>query len=156
VVFGIGTQTDNALPAASALTVLGTDANGDFTATYNGATTSQPALIDSGADLYSFNDPTIAVCASGPFVGYYCPAVAPQSVFAVNTGVGVNNATNTVNFAIADPNTFVANATALVNLGGGGGATHLTWGMPFFYGRKIYVGIEQRIAGTYTGPYYAY
>ena len=154
VVFGIGTQTDNALPAA--LTVLGTDANGDFTATYNGATTSQPALIDSGADLYSFNDPTIAVCASGPFVGYYCPAVAPQSVFAVNTGVGVNNATNTVNFAIADPNTFVANAAALVNLGGGGGATHFTWGMPFFYGRKIYVGIDQRIAGTYTGPYYAY
>jgi hypothetical protein len=156
VVFGIGTQTDNALPSASALTVLGTDANGDFTATYNGATTSQPALIDSGADLYSFNDPTIAVCASGPFVGYYCPAVAPQSVFAVNTGVGVNNATNTVNFAIADPNTFVANATAFVNLGGGGGATHFTWGMPFFYGRKIYVGIDQRIAGTYTGPYYAY
>jgi hypothetical protein len=156
VVFGIGTQTDNALPTASTLTVLGTDANGDFTATYNGATTSQPALIDSGADMYSFNDPTIAVCASGPFVGYYCPAVAPQSVFAVNTGVGVNNATNTVNFAIADPNSFVANATAFVNLGGGGGATHFTWGMPFFYGRKIYVGIDQRVAGTYTGPYYAY
>jgi hypothetical protein len=156
VVFGIGTQTDNALPAASTLTVLGTDANGDFTATYNGATTSQPALIDSGADLYSFNDPTIAVCASGPFVGYYCPAVAPQSLFAVNTGIGVNNATNTVNFALADPNTFVANAAALVNLGGGGGATHFTWGMPFFYGRKIYVGIDQRVAGTYTGPYYAY
>jgi hypothetical protein len=156
VVFGIGTQTDNALPTASTLTVLGTDANGDFTATYNGATTSQPALIDSGADMYSFNDPTIAVCASGPFVGYYCPAVAPQSVFAVNTGVGVNNATNTVNFAIADPNSFVANASAFVNLGGGGGATHFTWGMPFFYGRKIYVGIDQRVAGTYTGPYYAY
>jgi hypothetical protein len=156
VVFGIGTQTDNALPTASTLTVLGTDANGDFTATYNGATTSQPALIDSGADAYSFNDPTIAVCASGLFVGYYCPAVAPQSVFAVNTGVGVNNATNTVNFAIADPNSFVANATAFVNLGGGGGATHFTWGMPFFYGRKIYVGIDQRVAGTYTGPYYAY
>src|SRR3984893_3116203 len=156
VIFGIGTQTDNALPTASTLTVLGTDANGDFTATYNGATTSQPALIDSGADLYSFNDPTIAVCASGIFIGYYCPAVAPQSVFAVNTGVGVNNATNTVNFAIADPNSFVANATAFVNLGGGGGATHFTWGMPFFYGRKIYVGIEQRVAGAYTGPYYAY
>lgn len=155
VIFGIGTQTDNVLPA-SALTVLGTDANGDFTATYNGATTAQPALIDSGADMYSFNDPTIAVCATGPFVGYYCPAVAPQSVFAVNTGVGVNNASSTVNFAIADPNTFVANATAFINLGGGGGSTRLTWGLPFFYGRKIYVGIDQRVAGSYTGPYYAY
>jgi Protein of unknown function (DUF3443) len=155
LIFGIGTQTDNALPP-SALTVLGTDANGDFTATYNGAATVQPALIDSGADAYSFNDPTIAVCASGTFVGYYCPAVAPQSVFAVNTGVGVNNASNTVNFAIADPNTFVANAAAFIDLGGGGGATRFTWGMPFFYGRTIYVGIDQRAAGSYTGPYYAY
>jgi hypothetical protein len=155
LIFGIGTQTDNALPP-SALTVLGTDANGDFTATYNGTATVQPALIDSGADAYSFNDPTIAVCASGIFVGYYCPAVAPQSVFAVNTGVGANNASNTVNFAIADPNTFVANAAAFINLGGGGGATRFTWGMPFFYGRTIYVGIDQRAAGSYTGPYYAY
>jgi Protein of unknown function (DUF3443) len=158
VIFGIGTQTDNALPPA-ALAVLGTDANGDFTATYNGATTVQPALIDSGADLYSFDDPTIDVCGAGSvgiFVGDYCPKVAPQSVFAVNTGVGVNNASSTVNFAIADPNTFVANATAFINLAGGGGATRFTWGMPFFYGRKIYVGIDQRVAGTYTGPYYAY
>jgi hypothetical protein len=155
VIFGIGTQTDNMLPA-SALTVLGADANGDFTATYNGATTAQPALIDSGADSNSFNDLTIGVCATGAFVGYYCPAVAPQSVFAVNTGVGVNNASSTVNFAIADPNTFVANATAFINLAGGGGATHFTWGMPFFYGRKIYIGIDQRVAGTYMGPYYAY
>ena len=82
--------------------------------------------------------------------------MAPQSVFAVNTGVGVNNASSTVNFAIADPNTFVANATAFINLAGGGGATHFTWGMPFFYGRKIYIGIDQRVAGTYMGPYYAY
>jgi hypothetical protein len=96
------------------------------------------------------------VCAAGAFVGYYCPAVAPQAAFAVNTGVGVNNATNTVDFAIADPNTFVANAAAFIDLAGGGGSTSFTWGMPFFYGRKIYIGIDQRVAGIYTGPYYAY
>jgi hypothetical protein len=28
--------------------------------------------------------------------------------------------------------------------------------MPFFYGRKIYIAIDQRAAGPYTGPYYAY
>jgi hypothetical protein len=155
MIFGIATQTDNALPA-SGLTVLGANASGDFTATYNGGATALPALIDSGIDSYAFDDPSIAVCASGAFVGYYCPAVAPQAAFGVNTGVGVNNATNTVDFAIADPNTFVANAAAFIDLAGGGGSTTFSWGMPFFYGRKIYIGIDQRIAATYTGPYYAY
>jgi hypothetical protein len=155
LIFGIATQTDNALPS-TALTVLGADANGEFTATYNGGTTAIPALIDSGTDSYAFDDPTIAVCASGAFVGYYCPALAPQPLFAVNTGAGTYNATSTVNFALADPNSFVAGASAFIDLGGGGGSTHFTWGMPFFYGRKVYFGIEQRVSGTYTGPYYAY
>jgi len=155
VIFGIATQTDNALPLTG-LTVLGADAHGDFTATYNGGTTVLPALIDSGTDSYSFDDPTIPPCASGAFVGYYCPKVAPQSVYAVNTGVGMNNATNRVDFAIADPNSFVANAAAFIDLGGGGGSTRLTWGMPFFYGRQVYIGIDQRPSGAYTGPFYAY
>ncbi len=155
VIFGIATQADNALPAVG-LAVLGADAKGDFTATYNGGTTVLPALIDSGTDSYSFDDPAMAVCSSGAFVGYYCPTVAPRSVFAVNTGVGTNNATNRVDFAVADPNSFVANATAFIDLAGGGGSTRITWGMPFFYGRKVYIGIDQRVSGTFTGPFYAY
>jgi hypothetical protein len=155
VIFGLGTQADNALPAIG-LVVLGTNANGDFTATYNGGATVLPALIDSGADAYLFDDPAMAVCASGAYVGYYCPAVAPQSVFAVNSGLGANNATSRVDFAIADPNSFVAGAAAFIDLGGGGGSTNFTWGMPFFYGRTVYVGFEQRAAGSYIGPYFAY
>jgi len=153
--FGIATQADNAPPAAG-LTVLGANASGDFTATYNGATTVLPALIDSGTDDYAFDDPTITVCSTGNFVGFYCPAMPPQNVFAVNTGVGANNATNTVKFAIADPNTFVAGAAAFEGLAGGGGATNFIWGMPFFYGKKIYIGIDQKVTGAFTGPYYAY
>jgi hypothetical protein len=154
--FGLGTQSDNPLPATG-LTVLGANASGDFTATYNGGTTVLPAIIDSGTDSYTFDDPNIAVCSSGSFVGfYYCPLVAPQTAFAVNMGAGANNATNKVDFAIADPNTFVANASAFIDLAGGPTATNFIWGMPFFYGRKIYIGIEQKTSGAYTGPFYAY
>jgi len=158
LIFGIATQADNALPLAG-LTVLGADANGDFTATYNGGTTMLPALIDSGTDSYWFDDPNTPVCPAatyGVFGGYYCPATAPQSVFAVNMGVGVNNASSTVDFAIADPSTFVPSAAAFINLAGGPASKNFIWGMPFFYGRKIYVGIDQQTAGAYTGPYYAY
>ena len=153
--FGLGTQADNALPATG-LTVLGANASGDFTATYNGGSTLLPALIDSGTDAYVFNDPTIVVCSTGSFVGDYCPAVAPLNLFAVNSGVGTNNATNKVDFAVQDPNTFVAGAAAFEGLAGGGGATNFVWGMPFFYGRTIYIGIDQKVSGAYTGPYYAY
>jgi hypothetical protein len=158
VIFGIATQSDNALPATG-LTVLGADGSGDFKATYNGGTTMLPALIDSGTDSYYFDDPTMPICPAatyGIFGGYYCPTVAPQSVFAVNIGQGANTNTNTVNFAIADPSTFVATASAFIDLGSGSGTMRFIWGMPFFYGRKIYLGIDQRATGVYTGPYYAY
>lgn len=153
--FGIATQADNALPLTG-LTVLAADANGEFTATYNGSATVLPALIDSATDSYSFDDQSIAVCATGAFVGYYCPVTSPQSLFAVNTGAGANAAINTVQFAIADPGAFVAGASAFENLGGGGGSSNFTWGLPFFYGRKVIIGIEQRSGGGFTGPYYAY
>ena len=150
---GLGTQSDNAVPLTG-LTVLGTDAAGDFSATYQGAV--RPALIDSGSSSYAFDDATIAVCDVGAYIGYYCPAVAPLAVSVVATGRGTNTGTSTVAFAIADPNTFVAGATAFTNLGGGAGASNFSFGMPFFYGRKVYVGISQRVAGIYTGPFYAY
>ncbi len=155
ITFGIATQADNALPVTG-LTLLAADSNGEFTATYNGSATALPALIDSATDSFFFDDPGIAVCAAGAFVGYYCPVTSPQSLFAVNTGAGANGAVNTVQFAIADPSAFVVGAAAFVNLGGGGGSTTFTWGLPFFYGRKVFIGIEQRSGGGFTGPYYAY
>jgi hypothetical protein len=78
-----------------------------------------------------------------------------MSVFATNTGVGVNNASGTVNFAIADPNSFVTTAAAFAGLASGG-TTNFIWGMPFFYGRTIYIGIDQRTMGSRVGPFFAY
>jgi hypothetical protein len=155
LIFGLSTQSDNAMPATG-LTVLGADSTGHFATNYNGSATTLPSLIDSGTDAYAFDDPAMVVCSSGAFIGYYCPAVAPQSVHAMNTGAGTNNATSTINFAIADPNSFVMGAAAFIQLAGGPGSTRFTWGMPFFYGRKVYFGFEQRTAGTFTGPFYAY
>lgn len=158
--FGLGTQSDNALPATG-LTLLGTDVGGDFATTVNGASTSLPALLDSGADSYSFDDPGIAVCTSAAWVGYYCPAVAPLSLSAVNTSAASTAATvagngDTVDFAVGNPDSFVATAAAFSELAGGAGSTRFSWGMPFFYGRKIYIGFDGQVSGSFKGPYYAY
>jgi Protein of unknown function (DUF3443) len=155
LIFGLSTQSDNALPA-SGLTVLGTDANGDFRANFNGAA-ALPSWIDSGADDYEFNDPSIASCTDPTYVGYYCPVSAPLPLSAVNNGVGAYNASSAVQFSVANPPmTFVAGAAAFAGLAGGGGSGNFVWGMPYFYGQKIYIGLEQRTAGVYTGPYFAY
>ncbi|MDE2304172.1 MAG: DUF3443 family protein [Gammaproteobacteria bacterium] len=155
LIFGLGTQSDNALPATG-LVILDTDAQGEFSTVYNGGTTSLPAVIDSGSDAYEFNDPTITQCTAGNFIGFYCPPVAPLSLSATNTGAGSGGSPDTVNFAIEDPNTFVAGAAALPGLAEGLGATTFTWGLPFFFGRSIYVGIEQHAAGAYNGPFFGY
>jgi hypothetical protein len=158
LIFGLSTQADNTLPATG-LTVLQANSSGDFTANYNGSSTALPSRIDSGTDSYAFNDPTIPVCSAttaGIFAGYYCPASPPQNLMVVNTSAGTNNVSSTINFAITDPSSFVVGAAAFIDLGGGGGSTRFTWGMPFFYGRNIYIGFDQRVAATYTGPFYAY
>ncbi len=154
VVFGLDTQADNAVPAVG-LTVLGTDGNGDFTTSFNGAA-ALPSWIDSGSDAYEFDDPAISPCPGPAFVGYYCPSSAPLPLSAVNNGVGANNASSTVQFAVENPNSFVQGAVAFIDLADGAGSSTFIWGMPYFYGRRIYVGIDQRIAGVYTGPYFAY
>jgi hypothetical protein len=160
LIFGLGTQTDNQLPP-TALTMLAADSNGDFLATYNGATTQVPALIDSGTDAYLFDDPAIAVCTSAAWVGYYCPAVAPLATSAVNMSASISTAlvpssSNLVDFAVADPNSFVAGAAAFGSLAAGAGITRFQWGMPFFYGRTIYIGFDGKSSASFTGPYYAY
>ena len=160
LVFGLGTQADNSLPVTG-LILLGADANGDFAAHYNGTGLSYPALIDSGTDSYLFNDPAIAICTSAAWVGYYCPAGAPQSLSAVNmsaqsTAAIIPANSSTIDFAVSDPNSFVANAAAYAGHAGGSGATTFTWGLPFFFGRPVYIGFEARSADSYTGPYYAY
>lgn len=151
--FGIATQSDNGLPATG-LTMLAADGNGEFTTTYNG--TPLPSLFDSGNSDYAFDDATLPVCDTGSFIGYYCPAVAPQNLSAIVAGAGSGGVSSTVSFAVLDPNSFVAGAAAYGGLAGGGGSTRFSWGLPFFFGRTVYIGFEQRASGTISGPYYAY
>jgi hypothetical protein len=161
LLFGIETQSDNMLPA-SGVTVLSTNASGDFSTSYtNGATvqTGLAAWIDSGSDGFEFGDPGIATCTDDTWIGYYCPAVPPLALSATNTGVGIYSSPSTVAFAVAAPfPSFILPpaAAAFAGLAGVGDPTRFVWGMPYFYGRLIYVGIEQRTARAFMGPYFAY
>ncbi|MFM0593942.1 MULTISPECIES: DUF3443 domain-containing protein [Paraburkholderia] len=155
LIFGIGTQADNALGSAQ---VYATNLNGDITTVYNG--TSYPdSFIDSGTNRYSFNDSSLPLCAG---TVDYCPA-SPTALSAVN--VGGNGINGTVNFNVANVNSLFGAGNFAQNDRAGpisalGAASFLStsfdWGLPFFYGRSLFVAFNGRSTPGGAGPYYAY
>ncbi len=165
VYFGIGTQADNAF--ASTATMLELDPNNATLATTFNGTTQTGAVIDSGSNAYFFTDSSLTACTS-PNTSYYCPA-SDTALSASIQGVTYNSGTNTdtasgpaltVPFTIGNATTLFTNNPSdavFPTLGGPNGSVNgvilgFDWGLPFFYGRKVYVLFEQNTLSTTTGP----
>ena len=159
MIFGIGTQSDNALGSAQA---QGVDGFGNFTTTFNGVAYSS-SFIDSGSNgLFFLNAATTGLpdcSARSQEVGFYCPANA-TSFTAINSGPNPNGSATPVSTNIAFS---VANATTLFNSFntafnniGGSNPGMFDWGLPFFFGRSVFIGIEGQRSTAGVGPYWAY
>jgi Protein of unknown function (DUF3443) len=150
LVFGIGTEGNNALGAAS---VLDADPNtGNITAMLNG-TAYPDSYLDSGSNANFFVDTSLTSCAS-PNQGFYCPTTSPTPETATLTGT--NNMMFTANFNVENADQlFMANPTftAFNDLAGtNADASALDLGLPFFLGEDIFTGFESIIASS---PYFA-
>jgi hypothetical protein len=160
LIFGIGTQSNNALGGAIVLTA---DTSGNIITVFASQTLGQ-SFFDSGSNGLFFPDANspIPVCANtagnAHASDFYCPT-STLAKTAINQGQ--NGATKQVLFDITnmdDSNgSFYASATD------GGPATtsaalgmYFDWGLPFFYGRSVFNAIQGKTAGSAVGPYYAY
>ena len=159
MIFGIGTQSNNALGGAQA---QGADYLGTFTVTFNG-TPHPNSYIDSGSSGYFFLDSTttgLPNCAANSDAnGFYCPP-NPVSFTAINSGpnpkgTGVPVSTN-VAFSVANALPLLDSASVVFNNIGGPNPGIFDWGIPFFLGRTVFVGIEGQTSPAGTGPYWAY
>jgi hypothetical protein len=163
IYFGIGTQTNNALGTASVLltsTSASPEGAGLITAVYNGQALNE-STIDSGTNLYFFVDRAITGC-TGQYVGYYCPT----SPLALNATLqGTNGASTSVSFTLQNAATLLNTTDAVLPDIGGNPNTFsglnaypqsFDFGLPFFYGRRVYTAIEGRNASGTTGPYFAF
>ena len=154
--FGIGTRANNALSAANVLT---TSTDGLLTATYNGQTLNQ-SFIDSGTNFYGFSDSAITQC-TGNLKGFYCPA---SSLALTATLTGKNAVSANVGFVVDNTEQLNGYDAVLPGLAGDpNGFDNLQpysdsfdFGLPFFYGKRVYTAIYGRAAGGYTGPYVAF
>lgn len=156
LVFGIGTQGNNALGGA---TVLTTDPNQGFIRiTYKGVTYPD-GFLDSGSNLNYLNDSSIPTCGSTTNVsGFFCPS-SELSLSAVNEGA--NNVQSTVNFNIGKADTLFNNNptfTAFNNVAAPNTSDlqGFDFGLPFFYGRNVFTAIEGKNTSGGMGPYFAY
>jgi hypothetical protein len=160
MLFGIGTQSDNTLGSAQAQAA---DGFGNFTTTFNGTKYSN-SFIDSGSNALFFLDSATTglpdCSARSQAVGFYCPA-STANFTAINSGPNPNASTTQVPVNIAFS---IANAVSLFNNSvntafnsvGGANPGTFDWGLPFFFGRSVFIGIEGQSSAAGKGPYWAY
>lgn len=150
MIFGIGTQSNNALGTATVFTLeSGTD---NFTTTYKGQAYSN-SFIDSGSNGLFFPDATIPVCP-GNLSSFYCPTSNLTGLTATNTGA--NGATNTVTFGVDNTQNLNGSDFAFSNLAGPLTGS-FDWGLPFFYGRHVYTAIDNMTTiDNNATPFFAY
>jgi hypothetical protein len=153
LIFGIGTQSNN---QSTSGTVLTTDSTGNISTQFAGRTLST-SFIDSGSNGLYFDSTTLASCAlTSGANGFYCPGSLTN---LSATLVGANGRTATVAFSVgnalalfADPSLAVLPTLA----GPMGDAQTFDWGLPFYYGRRVFMGIEGQASALGTGTFYAF
>jgi hypothetical protein len=152
LVFGIGTQSNNANAAATTYT---TDASGDLNnSSFNGSTIR--TFMDSGSNGYFFADSSLALCTSSQLQSFYCPA-SPQSR-TINL-VGANGAKGSATLNIVSAQTLTTNNNgnnfAFNDLAGQIGMNAFDLGLPFFFGRYVYYGMDKTSSGG-AAPFVAF
>jgi len=151
LVLGINTRANNSLGAAS---VFKTDGAGNIATTYNNV--AMDGFFDSGSNALFFDDGSIPQCDPSLAPGFYCPS-SLLSLGAINTG-RLGSASGLVTFSVANALGLAATGNkAFYNVGGTFGGSFFDFGLPFFFGRNVYTGIDGRTTpGAGTGPFFAY
>jgi len=156
LIFGVGTQTDNALGTAK---VYNTDGSGNVIVAYKG-TNYPSSFVDSGSNgIFFLDSPTSGLALCTVAVGFYCPT-APTNF--LTTVTGQNGTSTSVTFTISNAETLFSTPglSAFSTLGGPlplpSGLTGFDFGLPFFYGRPVFIAFENSNTPGGAGPYYAF
>ena len=151
LIFGVGTQSNNAIASEK---VYQANSSGNFSTTYKGRVYSA-SFIDSGSNGYFFSDASLRSCTGSS--GFYCPG-SSTTLSAVNSAYD-GSASGTVSFSIVNADSLSSSINAAPvggTLGGRSGSNAFDWGLPFFYGRRVFVVMDGASSPQGAGPYWAY
>ena len=139
LIFGIGSQTNNTM--ASNTPVLTSSGGSTGISTSFAGRTFQTTYIDTGSNGYFFDSAgALASCGTG-INGFYCPATTTA---LTATLTGANGQTLPVSFSVANASAlFDSTQSVLPQLAGDlPDLSAFDFGLPFFYGRRVYFGIQ--------------
>ena len=149
--FGIGTQSNNVLGAATVYTTSAASADQPLSVNTQYKGTTYHSFFDSGSNGIFFDDSTIAQCVDGS--GFFCPA---STLSLSATMSGTNNASVTLDFSVANAQSMVDNYEYAMNSFDGYNVGVFDWGLGFFYGRTVFTAIDGRSTPGGSGPYFAF
>lgn len=157
LVLGIGTRANNVPATATALALNGA---GDFTTTIAGGTSIPGSFVDTGSNGLFFAPPApIPSCTDA--TSWFCPPVM-LSFSATNTpSPGIPGSATPAAFQIANFDALVIqpkNGNRVFTQIGGSAVSKagFDWGLPFFLGRTVYLGIAGQSSSLGRGPLLAY
>lgn len=153
LILGIGTQSNN---VPSAVTAYTADRLGEFNTSFNG--TTYKGFLDTGSNGLFFPGSGLPSCAA-PNSAWFCPS-STTALSATNTAAsrspsGVPPSAK-VGFEIANLEALLATSNRVFSNIGGNGTGQFIWGLPFYFGRNVYLGIDGKGSSLGTGPYWAY
>jgi hypothetical protein len=149
LIFGIATQSNNALGSARVFTA---DASGNFTTIFNGKSYAD-SFLDSGSNgIFFLDSATTGLPGCSDSTEFYCPT-RTQSFSATHRGT--NGATTAVSFGVGNADAIPSRFAASAELAGPNPG-NFDWGLPFFFGRTVFVAIEGQGAPGGAAPYWAY
>lgn len=166
MVIGIGTETTiptspTTLAISDRLGVFSTNSGSSYDT--NGAN-RMPGFVDSGSNMLFFPG-TLDDCGDvydiAGLSGLFCPT-SDQSLTYTNSSISDSSTTSSVTFSVTDfVNVIESNPTHYVfsNIAGSAGDLidgEFDWGLPFYFGRTVYIGIDGTTSTLGTGPYFAY
>lgn len=146
LIFGINSESNNQLGSTK---VFNTDGFGEINTNFNNGWVA--GFFDTGSNGLFFNDPSIPMCADGS--GWFCPTL-PVTLSAINASKPTFVPSKTNYFTVDNAtDLFLSSNAAYNDLAAplGTGTSGFDWGLPFFFGRSVYVGIYQMNAAP-AGP----
>jgi Protein of unknown function (DUF3443) len=156
LVFGINTESNNQLLTPPFKVFTADPTTLTFTTRFHN-TPIGFSFIDSGSNGFFYDNSSLALCSGSP-PSWYCPAALTAQHATTIGSDGMNSTVVDFDIANAD-DLFLTGNAAFFDLGANlGSGMVFDWGLPFFLGRKVFVGIAGKsIAGVAEStPLWAY